>query len=91
MKSVLKAPFVEIPIPSELKNDANVKLFKTLVEREFLIYWKIGTKHGRISSKFETNGGTEDILTSPIIDDCNYHYLLKAHLQRAFQLIKEEN
>ena len=97
MERIIKANFVELTgdlffqeMSSELKNDDNVKLFKTLLERGFLTYWKIGFKNDRISSKFITKGGTEDILTSPIIGDYNYHYLLQAHLQRAFQLINEE-
>ena len=82
--------FVETPLTLTLQNNDHVKVFKSLLDKEYLSNWAIGTNHANISSKFQTLGGSEDTLTSPYKDDLDYPGLIEAHLQRAFELIQEE-
>ena len=73
-----------------LQNNYHANVFTTLQNDGHLANWTLGTNHGHISSRFETAGGVEDILTSECKDDLDYSGLVHAHLGRALTLVMEE-
>ena len=81
--------FKPIVLTKEHLSIPEVKVMLEMVQKEIINEWNIGTKFGRISSRFvvpNNEKDTEDILTSPDLNDTDYKSLLQAHLHRLMDL-----
>ena len=86
-----ESQFRPIELSNELRADDCVQAMLRLVCEGHLDNWQLGRKGTHISSHFVTTGGTRDYLTSPDPNDSDYLMLVKAHMQRAIELIKSGN
>ena len=85
-----KSEFRPITLSGDLLSEDCVKSMLDIVKEGHLQEWNLGRKGTHISSRFVSAGGTEDTLTSPNPNDGDYKSLVLAHMQRAFQIIREE-
>ena len=77
-------------IPEHVQRSDHGRVFAMLLAKGLLIGWSLGRKGTHISSKFETDSGTTDYLTSPDPHDDDYLSLAQAHVGRALEVVREE-
>ena len=82
-----ESEFVPITFSNDLLALEVVKDMKEMVNEGHLVSWELGRKGTHISSRFCTDSGQEDILTSPDPADEDYESLCKAHIQRAVMIL----
>lgn len=82
-----ESEFVPIAFSNDLLALEVVKDMKELVNEGHLVSWELGRKGTHISSRFRTDDGEEDILTSPDPTDEDYESLCTAHIQRAVMIL----
>ena len=77
-------------IPVHVQRSEHGYVFARLLEEGVLTSWSLGRKGTHISSKFVTDMGTTDYLTSPFANDDDYLSLARAHAGRALEVMEEE-
>jgi hypothetical protein len=83
--------FRPIQLSADLLAEDVVQAMQSLVtDDEVLADWQLGRKGTHIASRFVSAGGQEDTLCSPDPLDDDYVSLVKAHINRAFLVIKSE-
>ena len=83
-----ESEFRPIELSADLRALPPVKGMLSMVEEGTLSDFKLGRKGTHISSYFSVCG-TVDYLTSPLPDDDDYESLTRAHITRAFEVIRE--
>ena len=82
--------FNPISLSSDLRANDAVESMQGLVQEGWLTSWDLGRKGTHISSQFIVKAtGDIDTLTSPNPNDQDFVSLTEAHIQRAFQLLRE--
>ena len=77
-------------IPEHVHRSDHGRVFSMLLAKGALTGWSLGRKGTHISSKFETDSGTTDYLTSHNPNDDDYLSLARAHVGRALEVVQEE-
>jgi hypothetical protein len=75
------------PLPPQYEQHDAVGAMRALLALGALTHWTVGTKQGKICSRFVTGSGTEDILTAISETDRDYGQLVAAHVMRVGQLL----
>ena len=70
------------PLPPQYEQHDAVGAMRALLALGALTHWTVGTKQGKICSRFVTGSGTEDILTAISETDRDYGQLVAAHVMR---------
>lgn len=79
--------FVPIRLTKELRKLEGVDVMLQGVREGALQSWELGRKGTHISSRFVTDEGLEDTLTSPNPDDEDYDSLVQAHIVRLAKIM----
>jgi hypothetical protein len=79
--------FVPIRLTRELRQLEGVDIMLEGVRDGCLQSWELGRKGTHISSRFVTDEGLEDTLTSPNPDDDDYDSLVQAHILRLAKIM----
>ena len=75
------------PLPPQYEQHDAVGAMRALLALGALTHWTVGTKQGKICSRFVTGPGTEDTLTAISATDRDYGQLVSAHVMRVGQLL----
>jgi hypothetical protein len=85
----LESEFVPLRrVPDVVTRSKDYQVFRTLLDHTILVSWSLGRQGTHISSRFEMDDGTIDVLTSANPSDDDYVSLTTAHAGRAIELAR---